>query len=45
MADAGFARELIEPHLMGMPDLEWDKVEGGLYYMSRKQYDAGNEQL
>ena len=32
-------------HLLDMPDLEWDKVEGGLYYMSRKQYDADNEQL
>ena len=33
-------------HLMDMPDLEWAKVdkEEGLYYMSREQYDAGNEQ-
>ena len=32
-------------HLMDMPDLKWDKVEGGRFYMSRAQYDAGNDQL
>ena len=32
-------------HLMDMPDLEWDKVEQGRHYMSRAQYDAGNDQL
>ena len=32
-------------HLMEMPDLEWEKVRGGRYYMSRAQYDACNEQL
>jgi hypothetical protein len=32
-------------HLMDMPDLKWDKVEGDRFYMSRAQYDAGNDQL
>ena len=32
-------------HLMDMPDLKWEKVEDGKYYMSRAQYDMGNEQL
>ena len=32
-------------HFMDMPDLKWDKVEDGKYYMTRAQYDAGNEQL
>ena len=32
-------------HFMDMPDLEWAKVEEGKYYMSRGQYDLGNEQL
>ena len=32
-------------HLMDMPDLEWEKVENGKYYMARAQYDMGNEQL
>ena len=32
-------------HLMGMEDLAWEKVEAGMYYMSRAQYDACNEQL
>lgn len=32
-------------HLLEMPDLKWEKVEGDKYYMSRAQYDAGNEQL
>ena len=29
-----------------MPDLEWAKVdeENGLFYMTRAQYDMGNEQ-
>ena len=31
-------------HLMDMPDLKWEKVESGKYYMSRAQYDTGNEQ-
>ena len=31
---------------MEMPDLKWEKVdEQGLHYMSRAQYDAGNDQL
>ena len=32
-------------HLMGVPDLEWEKEEDGLFYMSRAQYDLCNEQL
>ena len=32
-------------HVMGMEDLEWEKVEAGKYYMSRAQYDACNDQL
>jgi len=32
-------------HLMDMPDIKWEKVEDGKYYMSRAQYDMGNEQL
>ena len=32
-------------HLMDMPDLKWEKQEEGKYYMSRTQYDAGNDQL
>ena len=32
-------------HFMDMPDLKWDKVEGGDYYMARAQYDLCNEQL
>ena len=32
-------------HIMGMSDLEWAKVEGGKYYMSRAQYDRCNDQL
>lgn len=32
-------------HLMDMPDLVWAKVEDGRYYMTRAQYDMGNEQL
>ena len=34
-------------HLMDMPDLEWAKVdeEKGLYYMTREQYELGNEQM
>ena len=32
-------------HLMDMPDLVWDKVEQGKYYMSRAQYDVSNEQF
>ena len=32
-------------HLMEMPDLEWEKVEQGKYYMSRRQYDFCNDQL
>jgi hypothetical protein len=32
-------------HLMDVPDLKWEKIEDGLYYMSRAQYDACNEQL
>ena len=35
----------IATHLMDMPDLKWDKVEDGKYYLSRAQYDAGNEQV
>jgi len=30
---------------MDMPDLEWVKVEGEKYFMSRAQYDHCNEQL
>ena len=30
---------------MEMPDLKWAKVEDGLYYMTREQYDAGNDQF
>ena len=32
-------------HLMGVPDLKWEKKEGDLFYMSRAQYDNCNEQL
>ena len=32
-------------HFMGIPDLEWAKVEGGNHYMARTQYDLCNEQL
>jgi len=32
-------------HLMDMPDLEWAKVEGEKYFMSRAQYDMSNDQL
>ena len=32
-------------HLMEMPDLKWDKVVRGRYYMARAQYDACNDQL
>jgi hypothetical protein len=32
-------------HLMGIPDLVWDKEEDGMYYMKRAQYDMCNEQL
>ena len=32
-------------HLMDMPDLKWEKPEGGKYYMARAQYDLCNEQL
>ena len=34
-------------HLMEMPDLAWAKKEEdeGLFYMSRAQYEMGNEQL
>ena len=32
-------------HLMEMPDLKWEKVEGGKYFMLRAQYDACGEQL
>ena len=32
-------------HLMDMPDLVWAKVDDGKYYMTRAQYDMGNEQL
>ena len=32
-------------HLMDMPELVWDKVEDGKHYLSRAQYDAGNEQV
>ena len=32
-------------HLMEMPDLKWEKEVDGKYYMSREQYDTGNEQL
>ena len=31
--------------LVDMPDIKWEKVEDGKYYMSRTQYDMGNEQL
>eukprot|EP00966_Prymnesium_polylepis_P336846 7391776-Prymnesium_polylepis.1 len=27
-------------HLMDMPDLEWEKVEGDRFYMTRAQYDT-----
>ena len=30
---------------MEMPDLKWEKEVDGKYYMSREQYDTGNEQL
>ena len=32
-------------HLMDMPDLKWEKVVQGKFYMSREQYDLCNEQL
>ena len=32
-------------HLMDMPDLKWEKVEAGCYYMSRTQYEFSNAQL
>ena len=32
-------------HFMDMPDLKWDKVEGGEYYMARAKYDLCNDQL
>ena len=34
-------------HFMGIPDLEWAKVEGGNHYMymARTQYDLCNEQI
>ena len=32
-------------HLLDVPNLKWDKVEDGKYYMVRKQYDFCNEQL
>ena len=32
-------------HLMDMPDLEWAKVEGDNYYMTREQYELSNDQL
>ena len=32
-------------HLMGIPDLVWDKEEDGMYYMKRAQYNMCNEQL
>ena len=32
-------------HFMDMPDLVWDKMEQGMFYMAHEQYDRGNEQL
>ena len=32
-------------HLMGVPDLKWEKAEGDKFYMSRAQYDMCNEQI
>ena len=32
-------------HLLDMPDLKWEKEEEGKFYMTREQYDLGNEQL
>ena len=32
-------------HLMGVPDLEWVKVEGDKHFMSCAQYDLCNDQL
>ena len=32
-------------HLLDMPGIVWAKIEDGSYYMTRAQYDAGNEQL
>ena len=32
-------------HLMDMPDLKWEKVVRGKFYMSRAQYDLCNDQL
>ena len=32
-------------HLMDMPDLKWDRVSRGKYYMARDQYDSCNSQL
>tara|TARA_B110000046_G_scaffold158417_1_gene170377 strand:+ start:199 stop:405 length:207 start_codon:yes stop_codon:yes gene_type:complete len=32
-------------HLLDMPDLKWEKVEGDKYYMSRAQYDLSNDQV
>ena len=32
-------------HFLELPDLKWEKVEDGKYYMARAQYDMGNEQL
>jgi len=32
-------------HLMEMPDLAWDKVKQGMYYMTREQYNMCNNQL
>ena len=32
-------------HFMGIPDLEWAKVEGDNYYMTREQYDLCDDQL
>ena len=38
-------RRSVSTRRMDMPDLVWDKVEQGRYYMSRAQYNLGNEQL
>ena len=32
-------------HLLDMPDLKWEKMEDGKFYMSREQYDFCNDQL
>ena len=32
-------------HIMDMPNLEWQRVEEGKYYMSREQYNSCNDQL